>query len=111
MEFLITDIKRKGWDDPAAIQLVLDETPVPKTAEGALSLQELLALSSQLEPEMHARVLAACGPGDMGFLFSMLESDYARQAQAALAQVPVLPDRTAETVLSAARNRLTSSRG
>lgn len=105
LQLLLSQIIAHGWSDPSVVERALGIAMHAQPAV-AIESQELIRLSRLLSPELYARVLIAADISDRGFLVSLLERDYAVQVQKALGDVPTLPDRLKQSLLSAAQAHL-----
>ena len=106
---LLAEIFAKGWNDSAAVELVLG-IKGPNPSEITINTQNLVKLSQAMGPELYARVLVAADISERGFLVSLLERGYAAQVHKALSEVPILPDRLKKSLLSSAQAHLTDAK-
>lgn len=95
----IDDLRRRGWNDRAAVEQVLSEDLRGLTSTTTLDIETLLGLSRRLPAAWYARVMAASGPVDRQFLLALLDDDYAAAVRQELRAMPTLPPALAGALL------------
>lgn len=93
---------QSGWGDRALVDAALADELTGLTASTTLSVEQLLKLSSELDPLWYARVLRAAGPVDHDFLLALLDGHYARRVRDELQQLTRPPERLGRALIAEA---------